>query len=155
MSLNSNIGMKKIRCVHCKQLKNENDFSWSNKDNNVRNNRCKECQKEYSTAHYVKTKNNYLDRQRRNRDRNKKIVCDYLKTHPCVDCNESDIVVLQFDHKNPSDKKNVKDGISKGINDKWSIKKLKKEIEKCDVRCANCHIKRHAKENSSYKYNYV
>lgn len=147
--------MEKIRCVHCKQLKNEDDFSWSNEVKKVRNNRCKKCQRAYSTAHYEKTKNNYLDRQRRNRDRNKKIICDYLKNHSCVDCGESDIVVLQFDHRNPNDKKDVNDGISRGINDKWSIKKLKEEIEKCDVRCANCHIKRHAKENSSYRFNYI
>lgn len=147
--------MGKIRCVHCKHLKDKDDFSWSNKDKNIRNNRCKECQKAYSTAHYKKNKNNYLDKQRRDRDRNKKFICDYLKIHPCVDCNESDIIVLQFDHKNPNDKKDASEGISRGITDKWSIKRLKEEIEKCDVRCANCHIKRHAKENSNYRYNYI
>lgn len=145
---------KQIRCVHCKQMKTENNFSWSNKDKGIRNNRCKECQKAYSTTHYEKTKETYLERQRKNRDRNKKYICDYLSKHPCIDCGESDIVVLQFDHKNPLLKEKYGDIISHGINDKWSMKKLNKEIEKCCVRCANCHIKRHARENQSYRYTY-
>lgn len=142
---------KEIRCVHCKNFKDENEFSWSNKTKGVRNNRCKECQKNYSKAHYKENKNNYLDTQRTYRDRNKKFICDYLKEHPCVDCGENDIVVLQFDHINPLEKDDI---IAQGIRDKWSIKKLKGEIEKCEVRCANCHLKRHAKESYSYRYAY-
>jgi DUF4097 and DUF4098 domain-containing protein YvlB len=144
----------KIRCVHCKQMKTKDEFSWSNKNKEIRNNRCKECQKNYSKKHYIKNKNNYLDNQRLNRDRNKKFICDYLIEHPCIDCGEKNIIVLQFDHKNPLKKENYYNTISQGITDKWSINKLKLEIEKCDVRCANCHIKRHAKENNNYKYNY-
>ena len=69
--------MKKFKCVHCKVPKVEDDFSWSNKTKGVRNNRCKECQKEYSKKHYTSNKSNYIDTQRKYRDRNKKILCDY------------------------------------------------------------------------------
>lgn len=141
----------KIRCVHCKKMKNIDDFSWSNKNKGIRNNRCKECQKVYSRAHYVKNKKDYLDTQRISRDRNKEFICNYLKNHPCVDCGENNIIVLQFDHIDPLEKEDL---VTKGINDKWSIEKIKKEIDKCDIRCANCHLKRHARENHNYRYEY-
>ncbi len=67
--------------------------------------------------------------------RNATYVRNYLKTHPCVDCNESNPVVLKFDHV-----RGIKDiPIAKAIRRQFSITRLQREIDKCDVRCANCH----------------
>ena len=51
----------------------------------------------------------------------------------CVDCGNTDIRVLEFDHL-PSNKKLF--GIS---GNRVGIARLKEEIKKCDVVCANCH----------------
>lgn len=67
--------------------------------------------------------------------RNRNIVVNYLKKHPCVDCGNTDIRVLQFDHVIG---KKI-DSVSVGVKDSWSVEKLLKEINKCEVRCANCH----------------
>jgi hypothetical protein len=67
--------------------------------------------------------------------RNRGIVIEYLNTHPCVDCGITDIRVLQFDHVRGT----KIDSVSVGVKDSWSVIKLQTEIEKCDVRCANCH----------------
>jgi hypothetical protein len=74
---------------------------------------------------------------------------DYLVIHPCIDCGETDPVVLEFDHKNPAEKRH---NISALIMAGNSIKRLMSEIEKCDVRCSNCHRRRHSKDKSVYKH---
>lgn len=66
---------------------------------------------------------------------NKNFVAEYLKNHFCVDCNNSDPIVLEFDHVRGIKFKNVCDLVRGG----YPLKTLKNEIEKCDVRCANCH----------------
>lgn len=69
------------------------------------------------------------------RKRDRAYVDAYLKEHPCLDCGESDIIVLEFDHVRGK----KSSPISTAIRHCWSIEKLQKEIEKCEVRCANCH----------------
>lgn len=63
----------------------------------------------------------------------------HLETHPCVDCGESDVLVLEFDHR--ADKTA---GIAR-IANRGRFKDLEAEIQKCDVRCANCHRRKHLK----------
>ncbi|MGH2731035.1 MAG: hypothetical protein ACRDJI_10575 [Actinomycetota bacterium] len=69
-------------------------------------------------------------------------VVDHLKKHPCVDCGEADVIVLQFDHLEDKEFE-----ISKGIRDRnWAS--VLAEIEKCEVVCANCHRRRTAKRGA-------
>jgi len=58
----------------------------------------------------------------------------YLKEHPCIDCGETNPIVLEFDH--------VKDkefSIGDAIRRRISLVRVIAEVEKCSVRCANCH----------------
>ncbi len=79
-----------------------------------------------------------------NRQRNREYVWQYLLEHPCVDCGFSDPRALQFDHVRG--KKDV--AISVMVSRVASMERLIAEIEKCDVRCANCHsIATHVRAN--------
>lgn len=70
----------------------------------------------------------------------------YLATHPCVDCGESDPIVLEFDHRAPALKVfNI--GESNSLSK--SIKSVRFEVSKCDVRCSNCHRRRTFTQRSS------
>lgn len=68
---------------------------------------------------------------------------NYKKLHPCIDCGEDDYRVLQFDHIDPLTKVNT---ITKlGANS--SLTAVIEEINKCQVRCANCHQLKHRGNN--------
>src|SRR5579864_9612343 len=60
-----------------------------------------------------------------------------LKENPCIDCGfKYPHFCMDFDHRNPSQKVL---SISRMINKNWGIGKIKEEINKCDLVCANCH----------------
>ncbi len=70
---------------------------------------------------------------------------EYLRTHPCVDCGETDPVVLDFDH--------LRDKVANVSSMlKWQWSKVLEEIAKCEVRCANCHRRRTAERTRSFRY---
>lgn len=65
----------------------------------------------------------------------------YLEEHPCVDCEEADPVVLTFDHVRGEKLGTISDLLRKRG---WEV--VVAEIKKCEVRCANCHLRRHARD---------
>ena len=60
----------------------------------------------------------------------------------CERCGENHPATLDFHHKNPKEKEHA---VSTLIRNK-QYGKARKEIEKCEVLCANCHRKHHHKE---------
>lgn len=91
-------------------------------------------------------KNKQRVKNNKRRNKNRAYVLEYLSTHFCVDCGETDPIVLEFDHVRDKDKK-----ISDLIN--YSHNRLKEEILKCEVRCSNCHKIRTATQQGWYKLN--
>lgn len=95
-------------------------------------------QREASRRHYEKNRDRVIAKAKEYskvaRERIRAFITAHLKTNPCVDCGEANIIVLEFDHIRDKDF-NLSDAARKGV----SMKKLKDEIAKCEVRCANCH----------------
>jgi hypothetical protein len=98
------------------------------------------------TAYYVAKARN---RRQRYREDTYRRIFEYLRNHPCVDCGESDPVVLEFDHV---DRERKESAISEMIRDQRPWEVISVEIEKCEVRCANCHRRRTAKQQGWYLY---
>lgn len=71
---------------------------------------------------------------------------NYLEERPCVDCGESDPVVLEFDHVRGEKKANV----SGLMGRRGSLIRLQEEVAKCEVRCANCHRRVTARRGGWY-----
>lgn len=88
---------------------------------------------------------NYNAWQRR--ERNRQYVYDYLKKNPCVDCGETRIPTLQFDHVEPYVKSFE---ITKGVHNRRGLKSLQEEMDKCVIRCANCHAMKTARDYGWY-----
>ena len=78
----------------------------------------------------------------------REFVKNYLRTHPCVDCGETDIRCLEFDH---IDREQKEMWIADAI---WKMgqEKLEAEIDKCQVRCSNHHSIRHYEERMKGKH---
>lgn len=71
----------------------------------------------------------------------RQFVRDYLADKSCSRCPENHIACLDFHHRDP-DAKEFK--INAAYERRYSKAKIMKEIEKCDIVCANCHRKLHA-----------
>jgi hypothetical protein len=134
------------RCAMCKLEKPVSDFPIKNRVRGTRRSYCRECCRVYARAHYLKNRAAYLNRTRTrrpaDRERGRRIVSEYLAAHPCVDCGETDPTVLDFDHRDRSTKI---DAVAALIR-RNSIGKLLAEMAKCDVRCANDHRRKTARE---------
>lgn len=70
--------------------------------------------------------------------RNKEYIWEYKSAHPCEKCGEKDPACLVFHHIDPTKKDSDVPKLTKR-----GFKKLKDEIEKCQILCANCHNKLH------------
>ena len=69
-------------------------------------------------------------------------VLEYLRSHSCVDCEETDLVVLTFDHVRGVKKTEIHNLLCST----WDT--VEEEIQKCDVRCFNCHARRTAAQQN-------
>jgi hypothetical protein len=140
------------KCTSCNEIKSLVSYAYRSKKNNTRKYRCKECDKKERREYYLKNKSriisDVLGRNEGIKNRNKKFIWDYLENNPCVDCGENNPIVLEFDHRDGVEKTNC---VSIMSANKVSINNLIKEINKCDVRCANCHKIRTAKQQGWYK----
>jgi hypothetical protein len=72
--------------------------------------------------------------------RNARLVLERLANATCLDCGEADALVLQFDHRGEK----IHD-IGWFVSSGSPARRVADELDKCDVRCANCHRRRTAK----------
>lgn len=116
----------------------------------MRHTTCRQCQSGFKRNFYNNNRQAYLRTSARQKaeaiQRNRMLIREYLAAHPCVDCGEADVVVLEFDHLRAKDK-----SIGQLVIDGVSWQKIEREIEKCEVRCANCHRKKTARQRGWYK----
>lgn len=143
------------KCPRCDRRLPITDFNW--KEKNVRRaTYCKDCSREYIKNHYKNNRQYYIKKaMKRNRviiQKAQEYLGSYLITHPCVDCGETDILVLEFDHV---DKASKMENVSRIIRKGASLESLIKEVSKCDVRCANCHRRKTEKERNSWRLSYA
>jgi hypothetical protein len=125
------------RCGRCGEEKPVGDFAWRRIAKGQRDNYCRPCRSAYKKEHYAANKARYIERAAARKARlaalHAQLLFEFFAEHPCVDCGETDPLVLEFDHRGSKEF-----AISQALRNKnWP--EILREIEKCDVRCANCH----------------
>jgi hypothetical protein len=135
----------------CGEFKSLEEFHRNRARSDGRQNACKPCNIERNKRWYrehPEARRKRMDGYAKNRRlRLQRQLLEYLQSHPCVDCGESDPVVLEFDH--------VRDKVANvsaliHSHRPWSV--IVSEIEKCQVRCANCHRRKTCERVASFRF---
>jgi hypothetical protein len=137
-------------CFKCKVSKPADEFHNLSKNKDGLDSKCKVCKREYHRLYYLEKegrKEQIRAHAAKLRLTNRTNLIEYLKAHPCVDCGEPDTVVLEFDHVRGEKKTEVSNMIK---NTNWTNILL--EIEKCEVRCANCHKRKTTRQFGHFAY---
>lgn len=139
------------RCGRCRLEKPVSEFHRRRQSRDGLQGRCRACNTEGAKQFHADNLEHCRARIAswiRNVDReNQHRTLEYLLEHPCVDCGERDPIVLEFDHR--ADKAfGIAELLHRHV--RWSV--IEAEIAKCDVRCANCHRRRTAREARYFRY---
>jgi len=146
--LEATLGIRKCRV--CSMVKPLIEFPFRSLQRQTRQWICLMCQREYTNQWYSRNRKRHIAnvavRSLHATAELKRRVRDYLRDHPCVDCGESNADLLDFDHL-----RDKTADVSTLIQSAVSWKTLADEIAKCEVRCANCHRRRTAKNAGYYR----
>jgi hypothetical protein len=114
--------MEKITCKYCGESKSADKFEVANIINGkkYRRRKCNSC--------YVTRKS---ERRREITDK----IRQYKQNLKCKQCDNNDFRVLDFHHNGDEKDFNVGDACRSG----YSFLRIKTEMDKCEVLCANCH----------------
>ncbi len=124
------------RCCTCHELRPLTDFNVRRAAPDGLQSRCRACSRAWYVAHREQHRANVRRRTVPTRVEYKRRIGAHLQAHPCVDCGETDVRVLDFDHEAGSDKRSDIAALVAACG-RWSD--IEAEIAKCSVRCANCH----------------
>lgn len=121
-------------CGRCQTAKPETEFNKSSRNLDGLHAYCRECQREYYRQNAARHGANVRRSARARIARMRDIIVARLRSG-CVDCGVRDIRVLEFDHV-----RGIKlDSISEMVRRGLGVGVLLEELDKCDVRCRNCH----------------
>ena len=142
-----NLNMTK-ECPSCKTIKPKNCFAKNVGRKDGLQSSCRECRKVYFKTHYEENKKYYIDKAYDRKLRIQKEFIEWLADKSCMDCGNSDIRVLEFDHRGEKEY-NVSHLVNTGRD-----KAAYEEIKKCDIVCANCHRIRTAQQFNWAKHSF-
>lgn len=137
-------------CTLCKETKKLSCFNKNKSRKDGLSNVCRECSRQKSRSYYNSNRKAHKEKTYKRslfqRQKNREFIYEFLQKNPCANCGEADPVVLEFNHL-----RNKSNNVAYMLSEGYSIPTIKKEIEKCEVLCANCHRRKTAKDQNWYK----
>ncbi|TAJ47562.1 MAG: hypothetical protein EPO52_11915 [Herbiconiux sp.] len=129
-------------CTQCNESKSLEEFNAKRAARDAHQNVCRDCNRASARRYYALNREAHirviLARTAAQRRANLELIGRHLVEHPCVDCGEADLRVLDFDHRDATQKAAEVMILAKNG---YSLRRVIDEIAKCDVRCRNCHAK--------------
>lgn len=135
-------------CGGCDKDRHIDDFSKNRTKKDGRQQWCKGCHRDHHVTYYPKNKERFRAYDLALTETLRDVVWAHMTANPCVDCGETDPVVLDFDHVRGVKAFNISVVMAKAAVSKRT---LEEEIAKCDVRCANCHRRKTAADGGFWK----
>lgn len=130
--------MRMKKCCKCKEEKEDSEFNKRKRSKDGLNSRCRKCHREYDKTIYKNSekRRDTIRNCKRNKTEANRIYVRIIKeSNPCTDCGiKYPHYVMDFDH--------LKDkvvNVADLANSDVSTKRIQKEIDKCELVCANCH----------------
>ena len=126
-------------CSRCDVTKSLEEFAKNKTKRDGRQAWCRLCKKAYDKEQYQKNptrREQIAQANKANAARNTRFVNRYLRFKSCERCGQKDFRTFVFHHRDPCTKSNT---VSRLKTSGCSLKRLKIEIRKCEVLCANCH----------------
>lgn len=115
---------------------------------------CRECNRVRSRQYYAENRDKHIVNTGVHRDKYRlqaqEYVMSILSESCCADCRTKNIIVLEFDHV--AEKEN---NISSMVASACSISRIKKEIEKCEIVCRNCHALRTHQRGNTFRWKFA
>ncbi|WP_350349273.1 hypothetical protein ABIQ69_04955 [Agromyces sp. G08B096] len=129
-------------CSACQQSRPQADFNARRASADGLQNICRDCNRVKARAYYRAHREHHvrviMARKAKIREATISRIAEYLLEHPCRDCGEADLRVLDFDHREGVRKTAE---VMRLVQDGYAWPRVSAEIAKCDVRCRNCHAK--------------
>lgn len=136
------------KCNTCNIAKHHSEFGKVARNKDGLNGKCKSCKRAYDNLFHENRSKDKKDskyiKQKARLDTIREFLNVYLDNKVCNHCGDNRKVVLEFHHIRNKEF-NLADSIRK------SIPKIKKELEKCEILCANCHRIVTANERNYFK----
>ncbi len=126
-------------CSGCRLERPAHLFAFRCKAKGLLASKCRACQKEYAARHYGLHKGLYIERARRRRAPERRRLREWIRAYKdarrCADCGGSfHHAALDFDHLDPGKKTG---NVSRMVAATQSLRKIREEIAKCEMVCAN------------------
>jgi hypothetical protein len=132
---------------HCPRCHRDLPESSFNRSGEGRQHWCRECFRVYFRERGAVHRQQVRTTAARRRETGRALVIERLRSGPCVDCGEDEILVLELDHH---ESEKVK-AVSQLIAEAAAAHKVREELERCEVVCVNCHRRRTARRCRAFR----
>jgi hypothetical protein len=146
MRLDQQLELRTCRvCGLCKPLM---QFPIRSRERETRQWICLECQRTYTKGWYERNRERTIASARQRNVSRRTLARSRagVVRRECMDCGETNPLLIDFDHlwgKHAD--------VSYMVHAGFAWTKIETEIAKCEVRCANCHARKTARETGNYR----